>query len=158
MTEPATEPGQSESNNLATKVERKRDDGQTYISSCFSAARVYRPAYLTPKDEANLSITVVPLDLYSDGNAPDSGPRFIEPASRDAMTRFVERNKPWETYDLDPIRWDEENDPKQNQGKPWVRSHRWHTGEFMLGTLQHFALEQPGHCSYFNDDIDAFAG
>ncbi len=155
MTEPTTEPRQPQSNKPNPKP--KRDAGQTYISSCFYATRVYRPAYLTPEDEAKVFITVVPLDLRSDGNAPDGGPHFIEPASRDAMKKFLERNKPWETYDLKPIRWDEEDDPKQNQGKPWVRSLRWHTGHFMLCTLQHFAQSQPDNCSYFNDEIDALA-
>ena len=137
-------------------LKRNWDAGQIYIGKCYRAARTYRPAYLTSQDERNLQISVSTLDLHPDSNNPDDGPRFINPASHDAMEEFLEQNKPWETYDLEPVR--QEECPQETADKPWVRGHRFHTGNFMIQTMQHFAQHQPGQCSYFNNDIDPLAG
>lgn len=117
----------------------KLDDGQIYVHACHINTKKHRRPYLTPENESKLHITVYPLDLSS-SDAPDHGPRFIEPVPWEEMNEFVERNRPWETYsDLPPL--SEEADLRKNPEVPWARSHRWHEGEFMILVLEHFADE-----------------
>lgn len=120
----------------------KLDDGQIHVRACHINTRRHRCPYLTHENESKLHITVFPFDLSS-GEAPDHGPRFVEPVPWEEMDEFVEHNRPWETYtDLPPLHG--EADLRKNPEVPWARSHGWHEGEFMILVLEHFANEYLG--------------
>lgn len=119
----------------------KHDSGQIYIYAGYLTTRKHRSPYITLDNETKLRIKVAPLDLSS-GDAPDDGPRFIEPVPWDEMNDFVERTRPWENHsDLMPLR--EDQDVSKDPYARWALSHRFHEGENMFRVLSHFLGDFP---------------
>lgn len=104
----------------------------------------YTLPHITPRDMNYF--TMAPFDLSS-GSFADGGPRFIAPAPFDGMNDFVQRNRPWETYDFDPI--PQESLPGQSEN---TLSSRFHTGGFLLKSFRHSAKKHgEDEFGFFND-------
>ena len=133
----------------------RRDAGQKYIRRLYEWASTRGPSYLTPEEEEELHIKVVPLDLKSGNNTFDGGPRFTELAARDKMNEFIDHFRHWEEHDLHAVREDEL--PAHTEKMIWVRRHRNQEAEYLLGAVCHFAtrLDGPGP-NFFNGAWDDF--
>lgn len=120
---------------------RKLDAGQKYLYAVHQTTRKHRSPYITLENETKIRITVAPLDLSS-GDAPDGGPRFVEPVPWDEMNDFLERTRPWEAHKhLRPL--DEDEDVSKDPYASWALSQRFHQGENMIRYLSYHVEEFP---------------
>ena len=132
----ASGPGQTlTEGKQAEKPRRDAAQMRTYVF--YHSLLAYHQPYLNDSAETLLGITIVPLDLRS-GHVLDSGPRFIEPASADKMKAFVQANEIWDEPILLPIREDDEQHPKNMEGRPGANTTKYYKGSYMLRGLEEF--------------------